>query len=83
MIYIMIIKLLQVINDLACQPDSPINSETCRTLMEGPPTLDYDVTFPPPNKGGHSPGLQLIIGYPSYPLHDRLSNVIAYWMITE
>lgn len=82
MIYILIIKLLQVINDLAHQPDSPINSETCRTLMEEPPTLDYDVTYLPPNNEDYSPGLQLITGYPSYPLYNRLSNIIAYWMIT-
>ena len=60
-----------------------LTEEVCKgLLLEPPPSIIYDVPLDeiqPPNFDG---GLAILSGYPEYPLYHRLSDALAYWMIT-
>ena len=60
-----------------------LSEEVCkRLLLEAPPPITDDVPqdeIPPPHFDG---GLAILCGYPEYPLYHRLSDALAYWMVT-
>ena len=62
-----------------------LTAEVCnRLLAEAPPpppganNPPDDEIQPPVFEGG----LAILSGYPAYPLYHRLSDSLAYWMIT-
>ena len=62
---------------------STLTEEVCRNLLlVAPPPVIEDSPpddLPPPDLSG---GLAIVSGYPEYPLYHRLSDALAYWMIT-
>ena len=82
---------MQVLEILIEQGDHPmLTPEVCRGLLQGPPLDGVGVDIPPvepqeqPPHGAaaSSDGLALLAGYPSYPLYHRLSDSLAYWMVS-
>lgn len=60
-----------------------LTEEVCRTLLlEAPSSVDYDVTPDEIQPARFEGGLAILGGYPDYPLYHRLSDALAYWMIT-
>jgi len=83
-------SLLQALQDLLEQGDHPtLTSKVCTTLLQEVPSTEVQLAE---EKGVREQedgvtqvpngGLALLIGYPSYPLCNRLSDSLAYWMVT-
>ena len=60
-----------------------LTEEMCKTLLlEASPSVDYDVTPDEIAPASFEGGLAILSSYPDYPLYHRLSDALAYWMIT-
>lgn len=60
-----------------------LTEEVCKTLLlEAPPSADYDITPDEIEPACFEGGLAILSGYPDCPLYHRLSDAMAYWIIT-
>ena len=60
-----------------------LTEEVCKTLLlEAPPSVEYEVIPDEIEPASFEGGLAILSGYPEYPLYHRLSDAIAYWMVS-
>ena len=60
-----------------------MTKEVCeKLLLVAPPPVIADAPSDDILPPGYSDGLAIVSGYPEYPLYHRLSDAMAYWMIT-
>ena len=59
-----------------------LTKEVCKTLLLEVPTSIKNEVDDEIEPASYKGGLAILCGYPDYPLYHRLSDALAYWMIT-